>query len=172
MRIVVCGSPSREKGASEICVRVRQPGSGRSVSGATYAVDCSISGLLPSSRGGTARRAADATKGDCVPGNRLLSGVVTTANSMTAATAAADAMPPHWTTRAVHGRSGRSTVRRRTSCQLAPEGALPSTRSRSARRRFLTSARSMPISRRQSAQDCMWARYGSERDSSSSPKAK
>jgi len=172
MRIVIWGSLPRESDASEICVRVRHPGSGRSEFGATYAADCSTSGPLPSSRGGTARLAAEARNGDSVPGKNRLGGAVVTAKTITPATAAADTMPPHWTTRVVHGRLGLSTVRRRIRSQLDADGALPSTRSRRARRRLLTSARSTPTSSRHSAHPCMWARYGSERDPSSSPKAK
>ena len=115
-----------------------------------------------SSTGGTARLAAAATNGDSVPGNSCISGAVATAKIMMPAAAAAETMPPQCNTRAVQGSAGRSTVRLRTAAQLAPEGAYPSTRSPSARRRLLTSCRSIPISRRQSAQDSRWARCGPE----------
>src|SRR5438094_9264775 len=123
-------SPTPAAGASDICVFLGQPGSGGSVCGALYVLESAGDKPRSSSTGGTARLAAEATNGDWVPGNSLLSGAVTTANIMVPATAAADTIPPHRTTRAVQGRSGRSIVRRRTSSQLASDGALPSTRPR------------------------------------------
>ena len=170
---VIGGSPSGFGAGSDTCRFTRaHPGNCGSVWRASDVLVSASDKPRFSSTGGTARLAAEAMKGDWVPGKSLLSGAVATAKSITPATAAPDTMPPHWTTRAVHGRVGLSTVRRRTSSQLDCDGALPSTRSRSARRRLFTSARSMPTSSLHSAQDCMWARYGSERDPSSSPKAK
>lgn len=98
-----------------------QPGSGGYVWGATYVLECAGVQALASSAGGTTRLAAEATRGDWVTGRSVVCGVVATANIMMPAAAAADTMPLQCATRTVQGGTGRSTVRLRTSPQLAAD---------------------------------------------------